>query len=196
MLADTALSPWGARFVAKKAMFTFLGASFRIFGPEGNLQFFVKQKAFKLKEELTVFADEGQTRPMLRINARRRLDVSATYDVADANTGETVGALRRMGLKSLFRDEWEILAPGGDAVIGKIMEDSGVMALVRRFLLKFIPQTFHVAVGGTEVGVIKQRFSLFALTYDVDFSQGSGLLDPRLGVAAVVLLLAIEGRQQ
>jgi uncharacterized protein YxjI len=196
MSADTALSPWGARFVAKKAMFTFLGAAFRIFGPEGNLQFFVKQKAFKLKEELTVFADEGQTRPMLRIQARRRMDFSATYDVVDANTNEAVGALKRMGMKSMFRDEWEILAPNGDEVIGKIVEDSGVMALVRRFLIKIIPQTFHVTVGGTEAGIVKQRFNFFALTYDVDFTQGAGLLDPRMGVAAVVLLLAIEGRQQ
>ena len=62
--------------------------------------------------------------------------------------------------------------------------------------LPIIPQTFAIRIGETAVGMIKQRFSLFRLVYDVDFSSApAGSLDPRLGVAGVVLLLAIEGRQ-
>ena len=45
---STALSPYGDHFVAKKSFFKFLGAAFRIYGPEGNLRFYVKQKAFRL----------------------------------------------------------------------------------------------------------------------------------------------------
>ena len=130
---------------------------------------------------------------MLRIRARSILDFSATYDVVDANSGEKVGALRRQGLKSLLRDSWLILG-ANDEEIGKIEEDSGFLAIVRRFLLAIIPQSFHVTVGGQPAGVIHQRFNLFRLVYDVDFSKGG--LDPRLGVASTVLLLAIEGRQR
>ena len=196
MSESTALSPWGAHFVAKKALFSFMGQSFRLYGPEGNLQFFVKQKAFKLKEEITVFADEAQSKPMLRIKARGIMDTSATYDVTDAATGEVLGALKRHGLKSLFRDEWSILAAGSDEVIGKVQEDTGILALVRRFLIKIIPQSFQISLGGVKAGIIKQRFTLFALTYDVDLAVGEANLDPRMGVATTVLLLAIEGRQK
>lgn len=48
------LSLYSSRYVANKALFSFMGSAFRILGPEGNLRFYVKQKAFKLKEEITV----------------------------------------------------------------------------------------------------------------------------------------------
>lgn len=193
-MSDTALSRYRSQYVAHKALFSFLGGAFRLYDTSGSLLFFVKQKAFKLKEEITVFADEGQTDAHLTIKARSIMDVSATYDVTDAKSGEGVGAMRREGVKSLFRDEWTILDTAGEPM-GRVKEDSGLLALIRRFFVKIIPQTFHVEVGGQQVGHIKQHFNPFRLGYEVDFSGASGQLDPRMSVAIVVLLLAIEGRQ-
>jgi hypothetical protein len=122
------------------------------------------------------------------------MDVSATYDVTDAASGSVVGALRRKGLKSIIRDEWAIL--NNDQEVGKVIEDSGFLAILRR-IFPIIPQTFKVSMGDVEVGMIKQRFNPFQLAYDVDFSADTGnKLDRRLAVATVVLLLAIEGRQK
>ena len=58
------------QYVAKKALFSFLGNTFRIFDTTGGLQFYIKQKAFKLKEEINVFADEQQAEKRLTIKAR------------------------------------------------------------------------------------------------------------------------------
>ena len=196
MSETTALARYPSHYVAKKAFPSFMGSSFRLFDSSGQLAFFVKQKAFKLKEEITVYADEGMKESQVRINARSIIDVSATYDVVDATTEERVGALQRNGLKSILRDEWSILDTDGIEV-GRIKEDSGFLALIRRFLSNLVPQTFHVTMGEQQVGVIKQRVNPFLLSYDVDFGAAqAGGLDPRLGVAAVVLLLAIEGRQK
>ncbi len=187
----------GRQFLAKKALFSFLGGTFRIFDTSGALQFFVKQKAFKLKEELNVFADEGQTQKRLTIKARSWADFSSAYDVTDATDGTAVGACKREGLKSMFRDSWLVLGQG-DAVIGKCEEDSMLMAMLRRMIFKnWLPQRFTVKdAGGTKLGSIRQRFNPFQLSYDVDFSGGNNsALDSRLGIALVVLLLAIEGRQ-
>ncbi|HEX8432508.1 MAG TPA: hypothetical protein VF625_14555, partial [Longimicrobium sp.] len=38
---------------------------------DGELQLYVRQKALKLKEAVTVFADEAQTRVLYTINADR-----------------------------------------------------------------------------------------------------------------------------
>ena len=195
MTDSTALSRYSSTYQAKKAWFTFLGASFRLFTSDGSLAFFVKQKAFKLKEEITVFADEGQKEAMLTIKARSVMDVSAIYDITDVKTGDRIGSMKRKGLKSILRDEWSILSLD-EQEVGVVKEDSGIMALVRRFLIKIIPQTFRVTMGDGEVGIIKQTWNIFSLTYDVDFSADTeGKLDARMGVALVVLLLAIEGRQ-
>lgn len=187
-------SVYESRYVARKSWFKVFGASFRLLGPDGILRFFVKQRAFRLREELTVFADEQQTRPMLRIRARQVLDISATYDVTDANTGEVAGALRRGGVRSILRDRWVLLAPG-DTAIGTLDEDSALMALLRRFLSNLIPLSYTLTIGDREVGKIHQRWNPFVLSFDVDLREAEGLLDPRLGVAIPVMLLAIEGRQ-
>lgn len=187
----------GRHFVAKKALFSFLGSTFRIFDTEGRLQFYVKQKAFKLKEELNVFADEEQRQKRLTIKARSWADFSAAYDVTDVETGEVVGACKREGMKSMFRDSWLVLGEG-DAVLGKCEEDSMLMAMLRRFIFKqWLPQKFTVKdSAGNALGTIRQRFNPFQIAYDVSFDgQSNQQLDPRLGVALVVLLLAIEGRQ-
>jgi uncharacterized protein YxjI len=189
--SSTALTPWRTQYVARKDLFNFLGASFRLFDDQDQLVFFVKQKAFKLKEEITVFADEAQSQPRLHIRARNIMDISATYDVSETD-GTVVGAIRRQGMKSIFRDTWLVLDTSG-AEIAKIEEDSLLAALFRRFVTALLPQTFGVTdASGKRVAEIKQRFTFFRLTYDVRLDG----LDPRLGVAAAVLLLAIEGRQQ
>ena len=188
------MSSYQSQYVAKKAFFSFLGNSFRLLDAAGNLQFFVKQKAFKLKEEITVFKDEAQTQKRLTIKARGIGDFSGVYDITDAESGQAVGGAKRQGLKSLFKDEWDLLDPEG-GVVGKVQEVGGILILLRRFL-PIIPQTYEVTLGQKLVGIIKQQFNPFQLAYDVDFSKGEGSFDPRLGVGMTVLLLAIEGGKQ
>lgn len=73
----------------------------------GNLIFYVKQKAFKLKEAVTVFADEAMTRPWFTINADRVIDWNANYTFTDLS-GRPFGSMRRQGRKSLWRATYEI----------------------------------------------------------------------------------------
>lgn len=102
-------------------------------------------KAFRLREDITLYPDETMGRELLRIKARKILDISSTYDVYDMETGETVGALRRKGLKSLIKDEWAILDTQ-DNEIGTIKEDNAFLALLRR-ALAIIPQKYNLEIG-------------------------------------------------
>lgn len=77
----------------------------------GNQVFYVKQKAFKLKEAVTVFADVAQTQPLYTINADRILDISARYTIADTQ-GAPIGAVKRRGLKSLWKSNFDIFVSG------------------------------------------------------------------------------------
>ncbi|MGM0558477.1 MAG: hypothetical protein ACQEVA_18980 [Myxococcota bacterium] len=184
----------GDHFLARKKVFSFLGNKFHIYGPNEDLRFFIKQKAFKLKEDIVVFTDESMTTPVLRIGARSWQDFSGTYDVTTPQ-GEKVGSLKREGLRSIFKDKWLIL-DDGDQPVGEIEEDSTFAALMRRFLSNLIPQTFNVRLNGQQVAAFSQHFNPFIAKYDIDFSLDQNQhLDRRLGIAAVVLLLAIEGRQ-
>lgn len=73
----------------------------------GNLIFYVRQKAFKLRDSVTVFADAEQTRPMFAINADRVIDFSASFNFTDMG-GRWLGAVKRHGRRSLWRAHYEI----------------------------------------------------------------------------------------
>lgn len=184
------------RYYSRKKFFKIFGGEIRIFDESRQrLLFFVKQKAFKLKEEITVFGDESGATALLKIQARSVIDFGATYDVTDAATGEKVGGLRRRGLSSLVRDSWEIVN-AADQVVGSVSEDSVLMALLRRFLTNLIPQNFTIQFNDSTVGIMRQTFNPFVAQFEVDFSMDTaGRLDRRLGIAAVVLLQIVEGRQ-
>ena len=182
-------------YMIRKKVLKLIGSSFHIYNPNGGLEFYVNQKGFKLKEDIRVFTGEDMTQEILSINARNILDISATYDVYETVTGLKVGALQRRGLKSILKDEWLIL-DCDDNEVGIIKEDSTALAIIRRFLIDIIPQTFIGIFQEKKVFEFKQHFNLFVQKIDIDLSfDTEKIFDRRLAIAAAVLLCAIEGRQ-
>lgn len=185
-------------YIIRRKVFKIFGAAFHIYDTHGNLAFYSKQKAFKLKEDIRVYGDTEMTSELILIKARGVIDLGMTYDVIDSTTGMAVGALKRKGLKSIIRDEW-LIFDTNDNEIGMIQEESGALALLRRFikLVSFIsPQVFNGYVGEAPVLQFTANRNPFvhkvSLDYGPDVNQW---LDRRLGIAAAVLIIAIEGRQ-
>jgi hypothetical protein len=200
--ANTAPQPSQARcyqhprYQVRKKFLKLFGGAFHIFAPDGSLAFYSEMKAFRLKEDIRIYADESKSQELILIKARNIIDFSATYDVVDATTLQKVGALRRKGVKSILKDEWVFLDIE-DQEIGLIQEDSMGLAVLRRMLCNLIPQRYHGTIQGQEVCHFQQNFNPFILKIELDFSQDKAcLLDRRLGIAAAVLLCAIEGRQE
>jgi uncharacterized protein YxjI len=183
------------RYMVRKKVFKLLGGAFHVYDESENVVLYSKQKAFKLREDIRLYTGEDMRTEVLTIHARSVIDFGATYDVVDAQTGESVGALRRKGLRSMLRDRWLILGPD-DAERGMMEEDNMALALVRRFMSNLVPQGFSLTYDGREVARMQQRFNPFIYKIDVDFSPAAdGSFDKRLGIALAVLVCAIEGRQ-
>jgi len=179
-------------YTLRRKFFKFFGKAFHIYA--GNeLVFYAKLKAFKLKEDIRLYTSEDLQEEVLFIKARQILDFSAAYDVVDSKTGRKVGALKRKGFKSLFRDSW-IIMDANDIEIGKVEEDSMKLALVRRYITSLIPQNFRVLMGDRPVAELKQHFNPFIYRLDLHFMDAS--LDRHLGLALLVLISSIEGRQR
>ena len=173
-----------------------LTGKFRFYDPSGRLVMFSEQKMFRLREDIRVYDSEDKSREVLSIKARQIMDFSAAYDVVDTEMNQKVGVLRRKGLRSILRDEWEVL-DASDRVIGQLFEDSIGMALLRRLLLgSWLPQNYDMTVGETRVADLKQNFNLFRYELNLDFSMDTThRLDRRVGIAAGILLAAVEGKQ-
>ena len=87
----------------------------------GNLISYVKQKAFKLKESVTVFADTAQTRPLYTINADKIIDFSARYHFQDMS-GNMIGSIKRQGMKSFWKARYDIY--DGETSVMMIAEEN------------------------------------------------------------------------
>ncbi len=94
---------------------------FSIRDANGILLGYVKQKLFKLKEAVTVFADEAQNQPLYTINADRIIDFSARYNFATSQ-GSPLGSVKRQGLKSLWKSHYDIM--DGDLVTMSVTEEN------------------------------------------------------------------------
>ena len=115
--------------------------------------------------------------------------------VWDATTETGVGAIKRKGLKSIFKDEWIILDKAGHE-IGKLTESSTIGALMSR-LIKLIPQTYKImTLDNRNVALLRQSANPFVLKYKMSIDEPDPPIDRRLIISIGILLAAIEGRQK
>lgn len=110
-----------------------LNPQVKVTDASGRVVLYTKQRAFKLKEAVTVFADVEQTRSLYTINADRVLDFNAKYNIADLS-GRPVGAVARKGRKSLWRAEYEVLDGGGRTLT--IREENGWVKVADALLVE------------------------------------------------------------
>ncbi len=179
-------------YTVKRSYWSFLGRVTRVFAPDGMLVAYIKKPVMKWKEEMTIFADEAQTQPVLVMRARQAIAMNLVRDVFDAASGARVGTIRQKGLKSMFRDTWELLDEQ-EQVIG-LMQEDGSSFLRRMFPL--LLGKWHIEVYQQPVAYIKQVWRFFAKEYTLDLSQNNGRIDPRFAMALSVLALMAESRRE
>lgn len=88
---------------------------------------FVRQKMFKLKEKIEIFADSEKAVRLGEINADRIIDFSANYTITDAS-GNELGAVRRRGMRSLWKAHYEITT--GGSVLYTVREKSAMTRIL------------------------------------------------------------------
>lgn len=101
--------------------FLAIGQQLSIKDADGNLVFYVKQKAFKLKESVTIFGDAAQSRPLYTIKADSILDFSARYQLSDVS-GASLGSVKRQGMKSLWKAHYDV--SDGDTPVLTLKEEN------------------------------------------------------------------------
>jgi hypothetical protein len=178
-----------------------LSPQISVFDAAGRLHFYVKQKAFKLKEAVTVFADVQQTQPLYTISADRVIDFSARYHINETS-GFNLGTLQRKGRLSLFSAHYEVLRGGGPVM--QIREENGWVkvgdALFSRIpvLGIFSGYVFNPAylvtradTGAPVMRVQKEKAFLegtFTITRTGELSEN----DERLAVLSVLMMVLLE----
>lgn len=85
-----------------------LAPQFYVRHSSGQTLLYVRQKMFRLKEAIHVYADESKQQELFTIAADRVIDFSAKYTFRKTGGG-VLGAVRRSGMRSLWRTHYTVL---------------------------------------------------------------------------------------
>lgn len=166
--------------------------TYRVLTPEGQLAALVEQPWWRLRGELFLYADEEQTLPLLVMKNRRLAALDMEHDLFDALSGARLGSIRTRGLRSIFRDTWDIL-DAEDRPAGQIVEDGAY--LWRRFA-RFLPGRHRIELGGRVVARLTQVFRLFRREFELDLLQVEDPIEPRFAIACALIAMMADLRRE
>jgi hypothetical protein len=177
-----------------------IAAQISVSDASGNLVFYVKQKAFKLKEDITVFADREQSRALFTIKADRMIDWSAKYTLAAAG-GASLGTVGRKGMRSLFKALYEI--SDGQRQVATLKEESAwvrffdglfgdlpIIGILSGYL--FHPSYLITRSDGTPILRVKKRPALLEGKFVVEQLAAMDPTEETRSVLALLTMLLLE----
>lgn len=177
-------------YIIKRKFWSVFERVFRVFTGDGQLIMYVKHPLLRLREEFMVFADEAQSRPLLRVKSRQMIAINFSYEITDASTQQLVGSVEKKGLRSIVRDRFVIRGPSGDEI--GYAEEQGA-SLLRRFI-PLLTSKHAIFVDGQQAAFIQQRFRFFTKEFEVTLQPSR--LEPQFVLAVALLALMAEARRE
>ena len=165
---------------------------------------YVKQKMFKLIENIAVFSNESQSSQMYSIKANQWLDFSASY-IFRNSADQEIGSVARQGWASLWKARYEIFDENKKQDL-LIQEENGWVKVLDALLGEipilgmftgyFFNPSYSVArPDGTLVARLKKQASFFGRKFSVEqvapFEQG----EEQRVVLGLMMMILLERRR-
>ena len=164
-----------------------LAPQFYVHDANGAAVAYVRQKLFKFKEAVTVYADESQNAIRFQIQADRVIDFSAQYNFTEVS-GSPLGCIKQRGLRSLWKARFDVMDNG--LPIFEINEKSmltrfldglfgqlPVIGLLSGYL--FQPAYEVTRPGRDSVMTLTKKPALFEGRFDIELTDASQAPTPR-----------------
>ncbi|MFC6999681.1 LURP-one-related/scramblase family protein [Rufibacter roseus] len=181
-----------------------LANDFRVKDADGLTISYVRQKLFKLVEEVTVYNDESQSEVLYSIKANQWIDFSAAYIFTD-NQGREIGRVARQGWASMWKAHYEVYDQSqqqdftireanawirvGDALLGQI-------PVLGMFTGYFFNPTYEVTrPDGTLIAVLKKQKSLFGRRFSVTQESELESGEAERIVLSLMMMILLERRR-
>ena len=167
----------------------------------GRLVAYVKQKLFKLREDINVFADESQTQLLYNIKADRIIDFSGRYLFTDSK-GKALGSVKRKGMPSIFKAHYEIYDPSGKQVMQINEENPWVKvadAILREIPLVgilssyvFHPSYLVSRVNEKQVARLEKKPAFFEGKFQLTALEDLSSADEQLVLLSILMMTLLE----
>jgi uncharacterized protein YxjI len=170
----------------------------------GKVIAYVKQKLFKLKEDILIYSDESKTEQLYSIKADRWLDFSAAYAFYDKD-GKEFGKIVRKGWRSIWKANYTILDENqklqyyineenawikvGDSLLGQIP----ILNMLTGYL--FNPSYLVTNTEDKAIVRLKKQASFFGRNFEIT-KEGSmdGDDDDRI-LLGLMMMILLERRR-
>lgn len=185
-----------------KFKITTISSDFNITDKNGNYVAYVRQKIFKLKDDVIIFNDESKSQELFRIKANQWIDFNASFSMTDLVNGKNFGRLARKGMRSFWKSQYNILDEN-DQLKYQINEDNawtkvldgfvGEIPIVGMFTGYFLNPSYTVKDNsGKEFFRLKKMPSLIGRRFQLDRLIDIPDEDESLVVLSFLMMVLLE----
>lgn len=165
---------------------------------------YVRQKMFKLKEEVNLFTDDSKSELRYSIKANKWLDFSASYIFEDAN-GKNLGRVARKGWRSIWKAHYDVYDTSDNQDF--IIEEANAWVKVGDALLSEIPvvgmltgyffnPSYNVVrPNGEIVAKLKKEPSFFGRRFKVEKLMELQEIEEERILLSLMMMILLERRR-
>lgn len=165
---------------------------------------YVRQKMFKLKEDILIYSNESKSDTLFRIKADRWLDFSAAYSFTDRD-GKEMGKIVRKGWRSIWKTSYELVDQHQNIQYHVNEENAwvkvwdsllGEVPLLGMFTGYFFNPAYLVTdLQGNVVAKIKKQASFFGRHFEVSKLQDIDQDDQERIMLGLMMMILLERRK-
>ena len=184
-----------------KFKITTLASDFTITDSNENSLAYVRQKMFKLKEDVVVFNNESKSQENFRIRANQWIDFNASYAITDS-FGKNLGKIARKGMRSIWKATYNIFDQN-DTQKYKVQEENawvkvldgmvGEIPIIGMFTGYFLNPSYIVHDNnGKEIYRLKKMPSFFGRKFQLDQINDIPDHEETLVVLSLMMMVLLE----
>ncbi|WP_394750757.1 LURP-one-related/scramblase family protein [Spongiimicrobium salis] len=171
---------------------------------DGRTIAYVRQKMFKLKEDISIYNDESRTKVNFKIKADKWIDFSAAYSITDAS-GKELGKVARKGWASIWKAKYELIDQHQQLqylireenawikVFDSILGEIPILSFFTGYL--FNP-TYKVINTKDEIVVrLKKQPSFFGRKFEIEKLKMTDSDDDQRIVLGLMMMILLERRK-
>lgn len=177
---------------------------FTVKDANGKTLTYVRQKMFKLKEAVSVFADDSRNELLYKMAADRWIDYNASY-LFTSNDGQEIGRVGRKGAKSLLKAHYEIFDTEGNQefliqeenpwakFFDALMAEIPLVGMFTGYM--FNPRYVVKRADGTLVARLTKEKSFFGRRFKMEKLSDVNLEEDERMLLSIMMMALLERRR-
>ncbi|MEZ4910309.1 MAG: hypothetical protein R2774_05560 [Saprospiraceae bacterium] len=175
---------------------------FSVTDSNGQEIFYVHQKLFKLKEDISVFSNKSKADLIYKIKADKWIDWSTSYVFTNVKDGNFIGRVGRKGMKSLWKATYEIFDEQNTPDF-KVQEGNGFVKIMDGLIGEipilgffsgyiFNPQ-YHISNKlGEKIATFSKEPSMLGTTFKLSDVHGLSKDEELRVVLSLIMMVFLE----